>query len=504
MPGLLVVTPAGPDCDALCSHLRERGYVVHNADSGAVAVNVALRRLPDVILMDPALSAMDRWHAVKRLNTEIATSTIPVLTLASDAASPAGLQRVVAKIEQTVGRRGRTVSTSAPPVRTEPPAPRVEARADEGAAALSATSEPPPVRGATPEPARVTVLADGAREPARESEPAPRRRPSLGRLLVVDDNALNRDMLSRRLTRRGYEVHVAEDGEKALDAIAAQPFDLVLLDWMMPGLSGIDVLKRVREEHSPIELPVIMATARTEADDVVVALKHEANDYVTKPLNFDVVHARIETQLGLARAHRQLAASERRYRALLENTGDMIVQYRLDGRLTYVSPASRTLLGHEPDELRAQSWYAWLHPLDRRALEAQQEARGALPPAFTYICRMMRRDEAWIWVEVSGRLVRDGDESVVLAACRDVTEHMERLSGDEPPLPLGGDIMAHPGWRGGARDESPSPPSSNPARVVLLTVLDGVDAQLVDPGSSEALSREVARRLAQVLGGPDV
>lgn len=499
MPGLLVVTPAGPDCDALCSHLRERGYVVHNADSGAVAVDVALRRLPDVILMDPALSAMDRWHAVKRLNTEIATSTIPVLTLASDAASPAGLQRVVSKVEQTVGRRGRTVSTSAPPVRTEPPAPRVDDRADALADALvDVSAEAPPVR--TPVPARVTVRPEPGR--ASDEEPAPRRRPSLGRLLVVDDNALNRDMLSRRLTRRGYEVHVAEDGQKALDAIASQRFDLVLLDWMMPGLSGIDVLKKVREESSPIELPVIMATARTEADDVVVALKHEANDYVTKPLNFDVVNARIETQLGLARAHRQLAASERRYRALLENTGDMIVQYRPDGKITYVSPASLTLLGHEPEELRAQSWFAWLHPLDRRALEAQREA--ALPPAFTYICRMARRDQAWIWVEVSCRLVRDGDESVILAACRDVTEHMERLSGDEPPLPLGGDIMAHPGWRGGARDEQPTSPPSNPAKVVLLTVLDDIEAQIVDPGSSEALSREVARRLAQVLGGSHV
>jgi hypothetical protein len=78
---------------------------------------------------------------------------------------------------------------------------------------------------------------------------------------------------------------------------------------------------------------------------------------------------------------------------------------------------------------------------------------------------------------------------------------MERLSGDEPPLPLGGDIMAHPGWRGGARDEQPASPPPNPAKVVLLTVLDDIEAQIVDPGSSEALSREVARRLAQVLGG---
>src|SRR5690606_17019854 len=144
------------------------------------------------------------------------------------------------------------------------------------------------------------------------------------------------------------KVDTADDGQQALDKIKAADFELILLDWMMPGLSGIDVLKKIREDFSPMELPVIMATAKTEADDIVEALRLEANDYVTKPLNFDVVNARIRTQLGLVDAHRKLAASEHRFRALLENTGDMIVQYRPDGKILYVSPASRTLLGYEP------------------------------------------------------------------------------------------------------------------------------------------------------------
>jgi class 3 adenylate cyclase len=121
------------------------------------------------------------------------------------------------------------------------------------------------------------------------------------RLFVVDDNELNRDMLSRRLGSRGYAVELAEDGERALARLSEQAFDLVLLDVMMPGLSGIDVLKRVRQRWPESDLPVIMVTARDAAEDVVEALQLGANDYVTKPLDFPVVLARVETQLSLKR-----------------------------------------------------------------------------------------------------------------------------------------------------------------------------------------------------------
>jgi class 3 adenylate cyclase/CheY-like chemotaxis protein len=122
-----------------------------------------------------------------------------------------------------------------------------------------------------------------------------------GRILVVDDNEMNRDMLSRRLAGKGYSVTVAEDGHAALRLIDEQPFDAVLLDVMMPGLSGFEVLTRLRATFSRSDLPVIMATARDQSEDVVEALRLGANDYVTKPLDFAVVLARLESQLALKR-----------------------------------------------------------------------------------------------------------------------------------------------------------------------------------------------------------
>src|SRR5881397_328956 len=132
-----------------------------------------------------------------------------------------------------------------------------------------------------------------------------------GSLLVVDDNPMNRDMLARRLTRRGYTVTVAEDGYQALAMIEAQQFDLVLLDIMMPGISGLDVLKTLRQRYAVADLPVIMVTAKDESDDIVAALQLGANDYVTKPLDFPVVLARVQTQLSLRRAVAQIRVLEK-------------------------------------------------------------------------------------------------------------------------------------------------------------------------------------------------
>ena len=130
-------------------------------------------------------------------------------------------------------------------------------------------------------------------------------------ILVVDDDRSNRESLSRRLIRRGYQVSTAEDGADALRQIDAQKFDLVLLDVMMPGISGLEVLQKVRETVSATELPIIMATANDRSEDVVKALSLGANDYVTKPLDFSVVVARTRTQLLLKRAVDQVLQLER-------------------------------------------------------------------------------------------------------------------------------------------------------------------------------------------------
>ena len=134
----------------------------------------------------------------------------------------------------------------------------------------------------------------------------------LGSVLVVDDDANNRDLLSRRLRRMGYEAEVGHDGQHALALIGERAFDVVLLDVMMPGLDGFEVLKILRDHHAATDLPVIMATAKDDSEDVIHALGLGANDYVTKPLDFPVVVARIQTQISLKRAVEQVRQLERR------------------------------------------------------------------------------------------------------------------------------------------------------------------------------------------------
>jgi len=139
-----------------------------------------------------------------------------------------------------------------------------------------------------------------------------------GLLLVVDDNEMNRDMLSRRLARRGHTVDVAEDGLRALEMIEKTGYDVVLLDIMMPGIDGYETLERIRSTRDSGDLPVIMATAKDASEDVVAALKIGANDYVTKPFDFPVVLARVGTQLQLKRSREALARAHQRMKKDLE------------------------------------------------------------------------------------------------------------------------------------------------------------------------------------------
>lgn len=127
-------------------------------------------------------------------------------------------------------------------------------------------------------------------------------------VLVVDDDPRNVDFLTRQLMRRGFFVTVAGSGPEALELTESRSFDLVLLDVLMPGMSGLEVLQRIRTRLSAAELPVVMATALDRSDDVVQALQLGANDYVTKPLDLPVVLARLQNQLELKRAREQIHA----------------------------------------------------------------------------------------------------------------------------------------------------------------------------------------------------
>ena len=144
--------------------------------------------------------------------------------------------------------------------------------------------------------------------PTQEPDPGAEA-PSAGRLLIVDDLADNRAVLTRRFVKRGFEIVEADSGEEALRLVREGSFDVVLLDVMMPGMSGAEVLVRLREQFSALQLPVIMVTAKSQSEDVVEALKLGANDYITKPVDFSVALARVANQVGLRRGELELRKS---------------------------------------------------------------------------------------------------------------------------------------------------------------------------------------------------
>ena len=116
-------------------------------------------------------------------------------------------------------------------------------------------------------------------------------------ILVVDDNASNRDVLARRLTREGHSVMTATNGASALDLIGRQDFDLILLDLIMPEMSGYEVLRRLKAAEQTSHIPIIVISALDEIDSIVRCIEAGAEDYLPKPFDPVLLHARVGASL---------------------------------------------------------------------------------------------------------------------------------------------------------------------------------------------------------------
>jgi diguanylate cyclase (GGDEF)-like protein len=178
------------------------------------------------------------------------------------------------------------------------------------------------------------------------------------RILIVDDISENRTILTRRFERRGFEIVEAEGGLAAIELIDKQSFDLVLLDVMMPGIDGIETLRRIRSRKSASMLPVIMVTAKSESDNIVDALELGANDYVTKPVDFAVALARVNTQISRRRAEQEVAAANEELRKANED-----LERRVEERTRRLIDANQRLKVEIADrqESQARSQYLAYH-----------------------------------------------------------------------------------------------------------------------------------------------
>jgi len=116
-------------------------------------------------------------------------------------------------------------------------------------------------------------------------------------ILLVEDNELNRDMLSRRLARQGFEVAIAVDGPGALSAARSRPFDVILMDLSLPGIDGLEATRRLKADPETRPIPVIALTAHAMSGDRERALAAGCDDYEIKPIEFPRLLAKIGAHL---------------------------------------------------------------------------------------------------------------------------------------------------------------------------------------------------------------
>jgi diguanylate cyclase (GGDEF)-like protein/PAS domain S-box-containing protein len=202
---------------------------------------------------------------------------------------------------------------------------------------------------------------------------------------------------------------------------------MVLLDIMLPVVDGITVLKKIREEFSASELPVIMVSAKDDSEGIVEALQLGANDYVTKPVDFPVALARIDTQLSHRRMKMALQESEERYALALAGANDGLWDWDLRTDAMYYSARWKAMLGltdEDPVLNTPEEWFGRVHPNDLEALK--EKIDGHLEDGsqhFECEYRILHQSGSYRWALSRGMAVRDprGDVYRMAGSQTDIT-----------------------------------------------------------------------------------
>jgi adenylate cyclase len=193
------------------------------------------------------------------------------------------------------------------------------------------------------------------------------------RILVVDDNPANVDILRARLEAQGYEVVTATDGEEALAAVAKHLPDLILLDVMMPKLDGVEVCRRLRADSSLPFIPIVLVTAKSDSKDVVAALEAGGDEYLTKPLDHAALGARVKSMLRIKALHDTVQDWGH---TLEQRVAEQVAQLDKFGRLKrFFSPqlAELILAGGAEDPLKSHRREVTVVFLDLRGFTAFAE-----------------------------------------------------------------------------------------------------------------------------------
>jgi PAS domain S-box-containing protein len=295
-----------------------------------------------------------------------------------------------------------------------------------------------------------------------------------GKILVVDDNETNADLLSRQLERQGYTVAVAGNGQQALRMVEAQRYDLMLLDIIMPEMNGYEVLERLKTHDTLRHIPVIMISALDEIESVVRCIQSGAEDYLPKPFNPVLLRARIGACLEkkrlrdqeivylaqLSQAHTEITSlnerlqadnaqlqelneqlqiqiverqrAEEKYRSIYENTDEGLFQTTLEGKVISANPALARIFGYQsPEELIAEltqfEKQLYVDPNRRAEFLRLMQEHGKVSG---FESQVYRTDGSIIWISENAHVVRD-DRGQLLYFEGSVVNNTERKVWEE-------------------------------------------------------------------------
>lgn len=186
----------------------------------------------------------------------------------------------------------------------------------------------------------------------------PRDSPKKMKILLVEDHADSRRNLQRLIERRGHDVVAVGSAEEAESALASQRFAFLILDWMLPGKSGLDLCREVRSQERGDEMFILLVTARADTEDLQSALEAGANDYLTKPLDLGLLNVRLSVAERQIRdlsernqARAELVESAGSMENILENTTDGFFAVDQEWNFTYINPEAEVLLARRRAEL---------------------------------------------------------------------------------------------------------------------------------------------------------
>ena len=273
-----------------------------------------------------------------------------------------------------------------------------------------------------------SVPASGKAEPKRTASRQTTANCATGplRLIVADDSAVIRELLRRLLEGWGYEIHLAADGAEAWELLqSADVPTIAILDWIMPGIEGIELCRRMRTLNRRHYTYILLLTAKHESQDLIEGLRSGADDYIRKPPAPGELEARLLVAQRIVSFQESLLAAQERYRNLVENSTALICTHDLEGNMVSINPAAARGLGRTVEECVGKNIREVLAPetIPGFDLYLQEIRQNQVASGNMVVLDSAGQRHIWAY---SNRLIQDrGTAPYVLGHAQDVTEQVQ-------------------------------------------------------------------------------